>query len=206
MTILEIALPNLKKDTAVVKQAVEEVIPVLKPLFIQHGVLANLRGFIETEDGKDVRDQFREILLLEWPTTEHFQSLIQSSGFHGAMDIVKKYANGPPHLKLFEVTESLAAIFPEKAVAEYLMIKPKDEASKDRILEKLRPGLASLGTARATVGPSANLDPVEIAVLGLYEDQAELDAAKKSSERQSLLADISVEATVTSLVAPVSRD
>jgi hypothetical protein len=64
MAVLEIVQPQLKKDAALIKGAEEELVPVIQKKLHDAGALKGLRGWFITEDGRDVRDEFREILVL----------------------------------------------------------------------------------------------------------------------------------------------
>jgi hypothetical protein len=64
MPIFEIALPSLKPDAALIQEVEEKFIPALRPLFHDAGILNGLRGYFTSEDGRDVRDQFREVVVL----------------------------------------------------------------------------------------------------------------------------------------------
>jgi hypothetical protein len=64
MAIIEIVLPQLKKDGALIKELEKTVVPVLRRKLQEAGALKAMRGWFATEDGRDVRDQFREILVV----------------------------------------------------------------------------------------------------------------------------------------------
>jgi len=64
MPIFEIALPNLKRDAALIQEAEEKIVPAMRPLLHNAGILNGLRGFFTSEDGRDIRDEFREALVL----------------------------------------------------------------------------------------------------------------------------------------------
>ncbi|KAI3327202.1 hypothetical protein HD806DRAFT_386263 [Xylariaceae sp. AK1471] len=212
MAVFEIVLPQLKKDAALIKELEKTVVPVFQKKLHEAGALFGLRGFFVTENGRDVRDEFREILVLEWPTAQHFKTFISSPGFHKFIGELqeKKAATGPPELKLFDYDSSsdeVSSIYKSPyTVLEYLVIKPTNasEASVHDLLQKLRSGFGS-PSAAAVIGSSSNLDTQEIAVVGLYASDADLDAAKASTTRQQLLAEIASAADVKSLVAHVEK-
>ncbi|TGJ80307.1 hypothetical protein E0Z10_g8455 [Xylaria hypoxylon] len=207
MAIIEIALPKLKRDAELIKQAEAKIVPLITAKLSDAGVKAGLRGFFVTENGRDVRDEFREILILEWPSIQHFKDFVVSTSYKEFGAELKNFAYGPPELKLFDADKSLS-IFGLDTVVEYLVIKPKDasEASVQNALHKLQSGLSQLGASKVAIGSSSNLDSQEIALVSSYASDAELDTAKASAARQQLLADIAGTADVTSLVAHVKKE
>ncbi|KAI8627009.1 hypothetical protein F5Y19DRAFT_477901 [Xylariaceae sp. FL1651] len=209
MAVLEIVQPQLKRDAEVIKDIEANVVPIMQKLLTDGGVLNGLRGWFVTEDGRDVRNEFREILVLEWPAAQYFTDFVASPGFQGLMGTFREkgYATGPPSLKLFDAGD-LSVVFGSHTVLEYLAIKPQDasDANVQGVRQKLESSLQKLGSPRAVVGSSTNLDAKEIAVVGVYASDAELDAAKASTARQEFLAEIGKVANVTSLVAHVKKE
>ncbi|KAI0912155.1 hypothetical protein F4824DRAFT_496600 [Ustulina deusta] len=208
MPILEIAQPKLKRDPALIQELREKVVPGLLVSLAKAGAVNALVGFFETENGRDVKEEWRQILVFEWPAVQNFKDFVASAGyleFGGKMK--QRYADGPAELKLFEVGDGVSSLFGSDTVLEYLVIKPKDasEASVQNVLQQLQSRLPQFGTAKVVVGGSSNLETREIALVGLYASDAELDTAKASTARQQLLADIVNTADVTSLVAHVQR-
>lgn len=198
MTILEIALPNLKKDPVLIREGMKTLIPPLVTNLKKSGLLNGLQGFFATENGRDISDECKEVLLLgarplpfhpipvsfslasnspttEWPTTQHFQDFIASPGFLAfAGEVKEKYAVGPPELKLFEVGSDVSSLFGSETVLEYIIVKVKDdsEAGVQSVLQKLQSGLSQLGTPKAAVRKSSNLPTQEIAIVSLYARDA----------------------------------
>ncbi|KAI0437342.1 hypothetical protein F4803DRAFT_539284 [Xylaria telfairii] len=208
MTVLEIALPNLKKDPVLIREGMKGLIPSLVTNLKKSGLLNGMQGFFATEDGRDISDECKEVLLLEWPTTQHFQDFIASPGFLAfAGEVKEKYAVGPPELKLFEVGSEVSSLFGSETILEYIIVKVKDdsEAGVQSVLQKLQSGLSQLGTSKVAVRKSSNLPTQEIAIVSLYASDAELETAKASTARQQLLADVANAADLTSLVAHVKN-
>ncbi|KAI0400072.1 hypothetical protein F4802DRAFT_602389 [Xylaria palmicola] len=220
MAVLEIALPTLKKDRELVEAGMKKLGPIIKAKLHEAGVLNCLRGFFATEDGRDISGDFREVLLLQWPTAQHFRDFISSPGFlefktqlepfAAAPPELKPFAVAPPPLKLFEDAEGdVPSLFgvPGDAVLEYLVIRPRDpsEAGAQGVLQQLRSGLAHLGARGAALGTTSNLATREIGLVSLYASDAELETARASAARQQLLAAVAGAADVTSLVAHVEK-
>ncbi|KAI0487202.1 hypothetical protein F4859DRAFT_245964 [Xylaria cf. heliscus] len=208
MTVLEIALPNLKRDPVLLEEAVKTLVPSFVKNLQEAGVLNTLRGFFETENGRDIRDEFREILLLEWPTSQHFKDFVASPGYlEFSRKMGEKYAAGPPELKLFDTGSDVSSLFGSKtkSVLEYIVVKPKDgsEAGVQSVLQRLQSGLPQVGSSRAVARKSSNLATQEIALLILYGSDAEFETAKASTAQQQFLADIANIADLTSLVTHV---
>ncbi|KAI0869127.1 hypothetical protein GGS24DRAFT_174237 [Hypoxylon argillaceum] len=208
MAVFEIVLPKLKKDVALIAEVEANILPAFRVKLQEAGVLNGLRGFLVTEDGRDVRQDFREILLLEWPHAQKFKDFVASSAFLEFASSLKDLVYGPPELKLFDASGDISSLFGTETTLEYLVVKPKDasEASVQRLLQKLQADLPQLSSSKAAVANSSNLDTREIAIVSLYASDAELDIAKASASRQQLLAGIANTADVTSLVAHVKKE
>ncbi|KAI0105708.1 hypothetical protein GGR51DRAFT_518859 [Nemania sp. FL0031] len=209
MTVLEIALPNLVKDGALVTEALETLVPPFVVNLQKGGVKNGLRGFFETQDGKDIRDQYREVLLLEWPSVQHFKDFIASPPFVQFADKLKeKYLAGPPELKMLSVDGEVSQLYGGEPILEYIAVKPNDasEESVKKLLQQLQSSIGDLGTSKVAFGGSVNLDVQEIAILSVYASEAEHEAAKTSASRQQLLATLKSAATVTSLVGHVKKE
>ncbi|GAP89974.1 hypothetical protein SAMD00023353_4400830 [Rosellinia necatrix] len=215
MAILEIVLPSLKKDASLMKDFEEKLAPQLTTKLAKAGAKNGLLGPLATEDGRDVSGEYRQILLLEWESARYFDAFVASADFaEFAGELKAKYAAAPARPTLFDPADGgdeLSSIFGGDAVVvEYLAVKPRDasEAGVEAVLTKLRSGsggLARFGAPRVAVGSSANLETREVAVVGVYASDAELDAAKTAAARQELLADLAGVADVTNFVARVKK-
>ncbi|KAI1110362.1 hypothetical protein F5Y14DRAFT_455097 [Nemania sp. NC0429] len=210
MTVFEVVLPSLKKDPAVLKEFAENIAPGFVGLLGEAGVRNGHRGYIVTEDGRDQKGEYRELLLLEWPDAKHFHDFVGSQSFADfQLKLKETVAAGPAVLKVFDPTDDdVSAVFrPASAVLEYLVVKPKDAspAGVQALLGKVQASLPRFGTAQVALGTSVNLEAQEIGLLSVYASDAELDAAKATAGRQQLLADIASEADVTSLVAQIEK-
>ncbi|KAJ3567209.1 hypothetical protein NPX13_g6848 [Xylaria arbuscula] len=64
MAVLEIAQRKLKGDPALVKEVDEKLAPGLIAALQNGGVTNALRGFLVSEDGKDVSGEYRELFLM----------------------------------------------------------------------------------------------------------------------------------------------
>ncbi len=63
MPILEIAQPKLKRDPALIQELREKVVPGLLVSLAKAGAVNALVGFFETENGRDVKEEWRQILV-----------------------------------------------------------------------------------------------------------------------------------------------
>ncbi|KAI1120787.1 hypothetical protein F5Y10DRAFT_116586 [Nemania abortiva] len=208
MTVLEIALPQLKRDPVLVAEALETLLPPFMVTLEEGSVINGLRGSFVTENDVDVTSQYRQTLLLEWPSVEHFQKFITSQPFLDFGGKLKAYVDGPPNLKLIDVEGDVSHLFGSETVFEYIAIKPKDasEAGVKKILQQLQAGRSHFGTSKMAFGASSNLETQEIAVVILYGSDSELDAAKELPARKQLLEEIKTSAEVTRLVAQVKKE
>ncbi|KAJ6112103.1 hypothetical protein N7523_008164 [Penicillium sp. IBT 18751x] len=104
MAITEFLFPALKNDKASI-----EIITRIAPTFrrkLTHpnpGLLSGFRGFIVTENGKDVKADFREIVIFEWNKMESFQNFIKSDQLKDAASTIKHLMSGPPTLQVFDM-------------------------------------------------------------------------------------------------------
>ncbi|KAI0149609.1 hypothetical protein GGR57DRAFT_504787 [Xylariaceae sp. FL1272] len=208
MSVFEIALPKLTPDAELIK-TVEKDVRIVINLLKASPARNGLRGWIVSENGRDVKADFREILVLEWPEIQDFHNFVASDGFQGFIGLLKSkgLVQGPTELKIFDA-ENPSQLFASHPVLEYLVIKPRNtsNATGEDVLHQLKSQLAILGSSKAVVGSSTNLEPKEIAAVGLYTSDAELEKAQGSSARQALLQDIGKAADVTTIVAHVSYE
>ncbi|KAI1258994.1 hypothetical protein F5Y18DRAFT_322120 [Xylariaceae sp. FL1019] len=208
MSVIEIALPKLTPDAELMK-TVEKDVHIVLDLLKASKARNGLKGWLVSENGRDVKAEFREILVLEWLQIQDFHEFVASDGFQGFVGLLKGKGllQGPPDLKIFD-TENPSQLFASHPVLEYLVIKPKNtsDATGENILHNLKSHLATLGSSKAVVGTSANLEPKEIAAVGLYTSDAELAKAQGTNARQALLQDIGKVAEVTTLIAHVNYE
>ncbi|KAI1299739.1 hypothetical protein F5Y03DRAFT_246697 [Xylaria venustula] len=211
MAILEIAQVWFKKEPAIIRDVKEELVPSLIKLLSKSEPKNGLFGYVVTENGRDVREDNRLILLLEWDAVENFKNFVASSGFLEFAGKLKESAapgSAPP--KLFDVDNGVSSLFTSDTVLEYLVIKPKDasEASAKSILEKIQSKIPQPGTAQVVVGKGiVNTETGEIALVSLYASEADLAATSASAARVQLLADIADTVDVTTtLIAHVKKE
>ncbi|KAI1203586.1 hypothetical protein F5X97DRAFT_283571 [Nemania serpens] len=210
MTVFEVVLPSLKKDPVLLQEFAKTLAPGFVSLLRDAGARNGHRGYLVTEDGRDQKGEYREILVLEWPDATYFQNFVASPGFAEFQGKLKeKIAAGPAVLKLFDAADDdVSGVFqPDHSVLEYLAIKPRDAspASVQGLVEKVQAGLPGFGTAKVALGSTVNLEAQEIGLLSLHANDAEFDAAKTATGRQQLLDSIAAEADVVSMVAHVEK-
>ncbi|KAI5921780.1 hypothetical protein F4810DRAFT_712207 [Camillea tinctor] len=201
MAIVEFVYPKLKPEVA--KKAEEEVIPVAINEFKNVGVLNGLRGWVETEDGRDVSADMREVLVLQWPSTSTFHEFVKSDGYFKFQSLLKPLATGPPTLKLYDAND-VSQFFSSEPVLEVLEIQPKGDDAEGA-LQKIQAIAEKITDPKVVAGTTSNLDKKEFVIARLFEDKSELQTKAAGATRRELLASISEVAEVTQLVAKVVR-
>ncbi|KAI1083662.1 hypothetical protein F5B20DRAFT_527932 [Whalleya microplaca] len=204
MAIIEVVFPQLKSDPES-KKSLPEKLPIVVKSFQDGGVLRGVRGFLVSEDGKDVSADYREVVVLEWASTSDFHAFVASPTFANMQAAIKPISNGPPELNVFETNDG-SQLFGTHPVLEILRIRPKGASIDEHvqtILKKLQTKLHN--DSEAVYGSSVNLPQKEVAVIKVFENKASLDAANNASSRQELLKEIGDLAEVTRLVADIQQ-
>ncbi|KAJ5119058.1 hypothetical protein N7448_010766 [Penicillium atrosanguineum] len=165
MAITEFLFPALKNDKASV-----EMITRIAPIFrkkLTHpnpGFLQGFRGFVVTENGKDVREDFREIVIFEWDKMDSFHHFVKSDQLKDAVSSIKHLMNGPPTLQLFDtnVGPKDAASSPIVEIIQARISKPDHIDASLKAWEKLSGHVAERQTT-VTYGKSLNLENYVVA-------------------------------------------
>ncbi|CAJ2503427.1 Uu.00g108210.m01.CDS01 [Anthostomella pinea] len=207
MAIIELAYPQLKKDAELIRAAEPEMIPLILKALQEAGAVNGLRGFIHSEDGRDVTTDVREVLLLEWPSASKFRDFLTSPLYLEFAERIKSVSDGPPIFKLHETSDS-SKLFGSDTILEVLEIRPNERVTEEDvqgILHTVQSGFEKLNSPKAVYGSSLNLDKKEVVVIGVFANDAELDAAQVASSRPEMLAHVGGSAMVTRLIAHVGR-
>ncbi|KAI9040313.1 uncharacterized protein KD926_008403 [Aspergillus affinis] len=107
MAVTELIFPSIKTDPESLNEIERDWPTISKRLIDPNpGLLNAFRGFILTENGVDVRDAYREILLFEWVKTEDFHAFVKSEQFATFAGSIRHLVTGPPTLQLFETDAS----------------------------------------------------------------------------------------------------
>ncbi|KAI1390701.1 uncharacterized protein F4822DRAFT_161585 [Hypoxylon trugodes] len=204
MAVVEIVLPQIKKDPESAKGAVG-VYPFAFNAFKNGGVIRGLQGRIVSEDGKDTSSDSRGLLVLEWPEVSTFQSFIQSPAFAEFAGAMKPFSSGPPDLSVFE-TNPASHLFGTHPVLEVLVIRPKNpsnESEVQTILKKIQSNSTKSSDTNAVYGSTVNLPEKRVGVLRIFANKEELADPKNASLRQDIKSEIGSLADITQLVAEV---
>ncbi|KAI0884228.1 uncharacterized protein GGS22DRAFT_189359 [Annulohypoxylon maeteangense] len=205
MAVIELVFPKLKKDPELIKQALSKVPGLARAAFKEAGVQRGLRGFIDSENGKDVTSELRELVILEWLSASDFTTFIESSAFVSYMEHMKPYADGPPELDLFE-TNIGSPLFGPREFLEIILVRPKNVTSLEdveTILKKVKSSLEEANDSETIYGASVNLSEQVATIIRTFASREEREAAKNS--QQELLSEIGKLAVVTRLNAEVKQ-
>ncbi|KAJ5671179.1 hypothetical protein N7507_000306, partial [Penicillium longicatenatum] len=183
MAITELIFPCVKPDPATL-EALERDWPKLsKGLTVPNpGIIDAFRGWIVTEDGLDVRNAYREILLFEWNSVDSFRAFVGSEQYAAFAGSIKHLLTGPPTLQLFETKFSPG----EAASASLVEIIRVGVSNSENVEETLRVwekatrhlNLNGDGTT-FTYGKSLNLEEdVIMAVIGWQNLQEQRDMSE----------------------------
>ncbi|KAI1458933.1 hypothetical protein F4805DRAFT_107049 [Annulohypoxylon moriforme] len=203
MAIIELIFPRLKKDPDLIKEALSKVPGLARSAFKDAGVQRGLRGFIDSENGKDVTADLKELVILEWLSASDFTAFVQSQAFITYMGHMKPYADGPPEIDLFE-TNTGSPLFGSREFLEIILVRPKDSSNDEDvedILEKVRSSLEKANDSETIYGASVNLPQRMATIIRAFESRKEREAAKQS--QQELLSEVGKLADLTRLDAEV---
>ncbi|CEJ60716.1 hypothetical protein PMG11_09279 [Penicillium brasilianum] len=107
MAITELIFPKVKPDQASLDELERDWPTISKRLTHPNpGLLSAYRGWVLTENGRNVREEHREFLLFEWEKAEHFHAFIVSEQFKNFAASIRHLVNGPPTLQLFDTNLS----------------------------------------------------------------------------------------------------
>ncbi|KAJ5190982.1 uncharacterized protein N7498_009967 [Penicillium cinerascens] len=163
MAITELIFPRVKTDQATLEELERDWPKLSKRLTDPNpGLLHASRGWVLTENGKDARDAFKEVLLFEWNEADSFHAFVGSEQFGAFAASIRHLVTGPPTLQLFETNESPKEAA-SAAVVEIIRVgvsNSKDTEASLQAWRKISHFLASKEGAQAhvTFGKSLNLE------------------------------------------------
>ncbi|KAK9427289.1 hypothetical protein V1505DRAFT_380646 [Lipomyces doorenjongii] len=183
MAITEVIFPPLKTDQATIDEVNRNWPMVAKKLTDPNpGLLAAFRGWVLYENEQDVRQDHREIVILEWCDESSFQAFFGSDQFAAFGNMIKHLLTGPPKMELYETSAS-----------------PK-EAAASRVVEIIRltvQGAESIGVVaqawdkiselygkriNMTYGTSLNLETsLFVAILGWASSEERSAISKETA-------------------------
>ncbi|KAJ5146969.1 hypothetical protein N7526_000321 [Penicillium atrosanguineum] len=167
MAIIELIFPRVKTDPATLETLEKDWPTLSKGLTHPNpGLLHAFRGWVLTEDGKDVRERHHEFLLFEWNAANSFHDFVGSEQFAAFASSVRPLVTGPPTLQLFETSFSPkdAASAPVVQIIRTQVSSLEDAAASLQVWKKMYSLLVSEGGGRAcaTFGTSLNLEETTI--------------------------------------------
>ncbi|KAJ5538649.1 hypothetical protein N7494_008128 [Penicillium frequentans] len=172
MAFTELVFPCVKPDPATL-EALERDWPKLSKGLTDPnpGLLSAFRGWVLTEDGLDVREDYKEFLLLEWNSADSFNAFVGSQQYAAFAGSIKHLLTGPPTLQFFETKLSPKDAASASVVEILRVTVPNSENVEEalQVWEKASRHLANngQGTASVTYGKSRNLDKdVVVGIIG----------------------------------------
>ncbi|OOQ90589.1 hypothetical protein PEBR_03767 [Penicillium brasilianum] len=134
MAVIELIFPKFKPDQGTIDEMERDWPIIFEKLTNPNpGVLCVFRGWILTENGRNVREENRGFLLFEWNKVESFHSFVASDQFAGFAALIRHLVTGPSTLQLCETN-----------------LSPKDAASASSI-EVIRVTVPSAENAKAAL-------------------------------------------------------
>jgi hypothetical protein len=149
MAITELIFPKIKTDQASIDEIERDWPEISKRLTHPNpGVLCAYRGWVLTENGRNVREENREFLLfgefhrpiclflfadlmwficIEWNRVESFHAFVVSEQFANFAASIRHLVNGPPTLQLFETNFGPADPASASSVEIYRVSVPNAE-------------------------------------------------------------------------------
>ncbi|CAL5865834.1 uncharacterized protein PFLUO_LOCUS40 [Penicillium psychrofluorescens] len=185
MPITEFLFPALKNDKASI-EAIARIAPIFrkKLTYPNPGFLSGFRGFIVTENEKDVRDDFREIVIFEWDRMDSFHSFLKSVQFKDAVSSIKHLMDGPATLQLFDMNVGPrdAASSPIVEIIRTSISKSENVDASLKAWEKLSGHLGH--QTSVTYGKSSNLENDVVA--GMIGWQGLIESSEGSQQESFL--------------------
>ncbi|KAJ5909553.1 hypothetical protein N7504_004196 [Penicillium tannophilum] len=184
MAFTELVFPCVKPDPATI-EALERDWPKLSKGLTDPnpGLLCAFRGWVLTEDGLDVRKDYKEFLLLEWNAADSFNAFVGSEQYAAFAGSIKHLLTGPPTLQFFETKLSPKDAASASIVELIRVTLPNSENVEEglQVWEKASRHLASNGegTASVTYGKSKNLDKdVVVGIIGWRSSKEQQDMSQ----------------------------
>ncbi|KAF7713830.1 Uncharacterized protein PECH_000821 [Penicillium ucsense] len=107
MAIVELILPELKPDQASLEELVRDWPQFMAKLTNPNpGILHAFHGWVLTEDGRNVRDENKKVILFEWDKMESFTTFIKTSRVTDFAKSVGHLFTGPPRPQVFQTNIS----------------------------------------------------------------------------------------------------
>ncbi|KAJ6096079.1 hypothetical protein N7486_006825 [Penicillium sp. IBT 16267x] len=192
MAITELIFPSLKIDAASLEEPERDWPSLSKGLTHPNpGLLYAFRGWVLTEDGLDVREAHREILLFEWNSADSFHAFIGSEQFVAFAGSIRHLVTGPPTLQLFE-TKFSPRDAASASMVEIIRVSVSNSENVDESLqvwEKASRHLAGNGegTTSVTYGKSSNLEKdVVLGIIGWENLKEHHDMSQKKIWSETL--------------------
>ncbi|EPS28958.1 hypothetical protein PDE_03904 [Penicillium oxalicum 114-2] len=107
MAAVELIFPDLKPDQASLNELEQDWPMFMKKLTSPNpGVLCGFHGWVLTENGRNVRDENKKVVVFEWDKVESFTSFITTSQFAEFAASIGHLFTGPPRPQLFRTDTS----------------------------------------------------------------------------------------------------
>ncbi|KAJ5928599.1 hypothetical protein N7466_007555 [Penicillium verhagenii] len=171
MPFTELIFPSLIPTKEVIEE-VERDWPIISKSLIEPnpGLLSAFRGWVLSEDGKDVRDQYREIVIFEWVEEAAFHAFLTSDQFASFGKSIRHLVNGPTKMQLFETNSSPkeSSVAPVVEIFRLELTGSESVQVAQKAWENLSQTLSITGkSVPVTWGNSLNLDgDVVVGILG----------------------------------------
>ncbi|KAJ5797549.1 uncharacterized protein N7503_006845 [Penicillium pulvis] len=184
MAFTELVFPCVKPDPATLETLERDWPKLSKGLTDPNpGLLSAFRGWVLTEDGLDVRKDYKEFLLLEWNSADSFNAFVGSEQYAAFAGSIKHLLTGPPTLQFFETKLSPKDAASASMVEIIRVTLPNSEDVEEglQVWEKACRHLASNGesTASVTYGKSKNLDKdVVVGIIGWQTSKEQQDMSQ----------------------------
>ncbi|KAJ5896427.1 uncharacterized protein N7473_005826 [Penicillium subrubescens] len=168
MAITELIFPKIKNDQASIDEIERDWPEISRRLTHPNpGVLCAYRGWVLTENGRNVGEEHREFLLFEWNRVESFHAFVVSEQFVNFAASIRHLVNGPPTLQVFETNFGPGDAASASSVEIYRVSVPNAENAEAALKtweEISRKAQETYGDKVAiTYGKSQNLEEEVIA-------------------------------------------
>ncbi|KAJ5998538.1 hypothetical protein N7451_006348 [Penicillium sp. IBT 35674x] len=184
MAFTELIFPCVKPDPATLEVLERDWPKLSKGLTDPNpGLLCAFRGWVLTEDGLDVREDYKEFLLFEWNSADSFKAFVGSEQYAAFAASIRHLLTGPPTLQLFETKLSPkdAASASMVEIVRVTVSSSENVEEGLQVWEKASRYLASNGegTTSVTYGKSKNLDKdVVVCIIGWQSSKEQQDMSQ----------------------------
>ncbi|MCJ1443523.1 MAG: hypothetical protein MMC23_004021 [Stictis urceolatum] len=207
MTALQIAFPHVKKSQANVDDIERQWRPVFSILITPNpGLLRLFRGWIVSENGKDVKQDFKEIIFFEWNDMQTALRCLQLEQFKKFVATIEDWIDAPATVQYHKMSAGVEE-FGKAGVPEVVqvVVRNEDDVVKADSAWAQIAGAVGGAAAEPVYGKSINLEEdVFTGLLGWSSFEARSGIVDEPTFKDGL-ADLKSIGDVTQMIAQLEE-